>query len=142
MINYKSYKTHPLFNNFKSYINGMITYVYYNEIIQPRYYIIINLIISMFQEIYELLIELIQLKFKNAFIEFADIYHSFIIFICMSLTPKKLWLSSYFWGVIYILSFGIAPYKHGLRFIKHRCIRSIKHCLKADHICNINKTRV
>jgi hypothetical protein len=120
----------------------MINYVYYNEIKQPRYYIIFNLIISMFQEIYELFSEILQLKFKNSLMEIADIYHSLIIFIFMSITPKKIWLSPYLWGLIYILSLGIAPYKHGFRYIKHKCIRSIQHCLKGDHICNTNKSRV
>ncbi len=127
------------FRNIIAYQSGMICYIRDNEIIIPRTYIYYNLIIGILQELKEFIIEIIHLRFKDALIELFDIWHALIVFIFMLLTPKSVWLSRKIWTIIYFISVGIAPFKHGNRYIDHKCIRNINHCLKNDHICNVNR---
>ncbi len=147
MINNNNYCQKNFFNNkywknIIAYQNGMIGYVRDNEIMIPRYLIIYNLILSLCQEFREFIIELFQFKLKDSLMELFDIWHTIIIFIFMILSPKKFWISRNMWSIIYILSFGISPIKHGNRYIRHKCIRNINHCLKGDHKCIITKKHV
>jgi hypothetical protein len=84
-------------------------------------------------EIIECYNEIQNFRFKNAFLEFLDIYHCFIKFILLLFMPLPYYENIWKIVAIFIPFYNIQ--KHGLRYKKTKCIRSSSHHIIKDHIC-------
>ena len=128
-----------LYNFFYSivpYSKGMIEYTKLNEYEHSRSLLLKNFLLTLKEEGKEIIDEICNFNLIGFIKELGDIWHSIVHFSVLTVLPKKLWLSKYTWYFIFILSLGIIPYKHGMRYERWNCIRNYKHCKTDDHVCN------
>lgn len=127
-----------MFSTSQDYSSGIKTFLKQNHRSQSRLAFIQRMLKSFQEESVEFLSELLNCNFISAFNELLDVWHSYIWILVSLLVPDSILYSdtTKLWYIVYFLSLIAAPYKHGVRFKNHGCIRSSRNCKSGTHLCN------
>jgi hypothetical protein len=117
------------------YAIGMINYNETNDKNSTRQLLLLNLIPALFEELREYMHDLVNFRFMNAFLELNDVYHTIIVTLVMLFSPKFITNQVYIWYLVFFWSGILTPAKHGLRYLKYGCIRSLNNCKNNEHNC-------
>lgn len=124
------------------YAYGMVKYRKANEPNLSRIQALLNILPALIDESKEFLYALRKFQIKESFFELNDIYHTIVLSIVYTILPKVLLNNVYTFYFVFFMSGVLTPAKHGIRYLKYGCIRSIEHCKHNDHNCvNNNLTK-
>lgn len=121
------------------YAIGMIAYHQNNCADGNRWNLFVDSIKALVDELVEVIDELRQCQWKSLFDELADLWHTFVVLIVRAFLPMRAQTWVWVWCLVFFWAGIKTPWKHGSRYLDHRCIRSVKHCKTKDHFCANNR---
>ena len=117
------------------YANGMCRYRELNDKDLYCVSLLANFLPAIYGEFRECLRKLTSLKLIDAFLELNDIFHTIITTFLIFLLPNCVTKSKCIWYFVFFSSGVFSPVKHGRRYIKYGCIKTLNLCRANDHNC-------
>ena len=117
-----------------SYAYGMSTYRQHNWKGRAE---VFEVFVSLKDEVFEIFDAVVAGNLVEAFYEFWDAFHASMTLVALLFLGERMKSRTVYW-ILYLLC-PFTAWKHGDRFAKYRCVRSLNHHFKngqsVDHVC-------
>lgn len=123
----------------RGYATGMIVYHQNNCTDGDRWNLFKTSLKASIDELFEVFDELRHGRWKSLFDELADLWHTIVVLGVRTFLPMNVQTRPWIWYIVFFWAGIKTPWKHGTRYLDHRCIRSAKHCKTKDHVCSNNR---